>query len=377
MDKHLHIISLTVPYPVDYGGVFDLFYKLQALQAEGIKIHLHCFKYGRDEQEILKQYCETVYYYPRKTVPAALSLKYPYIVKSRSNRELANMIAKDDHPILMEGVHCTWLLNDKRFRSRNCFVRLHNVEHIYYRHLYRVTRSPLKKLYYLWESFLLNKYERQISKKATFFAVTEKDAGVYKKLGCKEVYFLPLFLPPWKIKKIEGSGTFCLYQGDLSVAENEKAAKWLLSKVFNDLNIPFVIAGKNPSSSLSSVVLNRNSVCLVANPTWEEMQDLIEKAQVHLIPSFNATGIKIKLLNTLFNGRHCIVNEATVEGTGLENACVIAKDSDSFKKATVQLYQKNFCETESQLRNRLLNKLFDNKKNAEKLGSLIWRSDRV
>jgi hypothetical protein len=50
MTRHLHIICLNVPFPVDYGGVFDLFYKLPALHDQGVKIHLHCFEYGRGEQ---------------------------------------------------------------------------------------------------------------------------------------------------------------------------------------------------------------------------------------------------------------------------------------------------------------------------------------
>ena len=49
-EKHLHIVCLDVPYPVDYGGVFDLFYKIKALSEAGVKIHLHCFEYGRGQQ---------------------------------------------------------------------------------------------------------------------------------------------------------------------------------------------------------------------------------------------------------------------------------------------------------------------------------------
>ena len=49
--------------------------------------------------------------------------------------------------------------------------------------------------------------------------------------------------------------------------------------------------------------------CLVANPSEMEMQDMIAKAQINILPSFNNTGIQIKLLNALFNGRHCLVNK--------------------------------------------------------------------
>ncbi len=150
LDKHLHIICFTVPYPVDYGGVYDLFYKLVALHQQHIKIHLHCFDYGRGPQAELNKYCENVHYYKRHTGLRALSATYPYIVSSRKNEVLTQRLLADDYPILMEGVHCTHLLNDSRFANRHCFVRLHNVEHIYYYNLFRNSRSLIKKIYYLF-----------------------------------------------------------------------------------------------------------------------------------------------------------------------------------------------------------------------------------
>ncbi|MDQ6813376.1 MAG: glycosyltransferase [Bacteroidota bacterium] len=372
LEKHLHIICFNVPYPVDYGGVFDLFYKLPALKKMGVKIHLHCFDYGRGEQPALNEYCESVYYYKRKKVLASLPFAYPYIVKSRIVDKLFERLSQDNYPILMEGVHCTFLLNDKRFELRKTFVRLHNVEHIYYRHLYSFSRSPFKKAYYLWESSLLKKYEKSIAKKATFLTVTEKDSEIYKNLGSLNAYYLPLFLPDWKIITSEGKGSFCLYHGDLSVAENEKAAIWLLEKVFNDLSIPLVIAGKNPAERLIKLAKTKNSTCLIASPDDKEMQDLIEKAHINIIPSYNKTGIKLKLLNAVFNGRHCLVNPLTIEGSGLDSACFIADTAHEFKIAVAELYDKPFDREEICLRHQLLDEMFDNEKNAARMVELIW-----
>ena len=52
---------------------------------------------------------------------------------------------------------------------------------------------------------------------------------------------------------------------------------------------------------------------LVANPTEQELNELIKEAQINILPSFNVTGIKIKLMNALYNGRHCITNDAAIE----------------------------------------------------------------
>ena len=103
MPEHLHIVCLDVPYPPDYGGVFDLFYKIKTLYELGIKIRLHCFDYGRGEQPELNKYCEEVIYYNRVKGLLQLPVSLPYMVTSRANKSLLKNLLKDDHPVLLEG----------------------------------------------------------------------------------------------------------------------------------------------------------------------------------------------------------------------------------------------------------------------------------
>ncbi len=371
MEKHLHIISLTVPYPVDYGGVFDLFYKLPALQKQDVKIHLHCFDYGRGQQTELNKYCESVHYYKRQGYELFSSL--PHIVYSRKNEALLQNLLKDDHPILMEGIHCTFLLTDKRFANRKCFVRLHNVETDYYADLQKSATSFLKKLYYKRESRLLKQYEKNIANKAMFLTVTAKDAEKYtKEFKGKSIVHLPLFLPDWKVNILQGMGTYCLYQGDLSVDGNIKILEWLVKKVFSEIDISLKIAGKNPPGSLKKLIEPYQNISLIANPVEATMQELIANAHINIIPSFSSTGIKLKLLNALFNGRHCVVNAATVEGTGFEHFCHIADTTDHLKNLLAQLYHQPFRTDETDSRKQILEYHFNNEVNAKKLITLIW-----
>jgi hypothetical protein len=53
--KKLHIVSFDVPFPANYGGVIDVFYKIKYLHEQGVEIYLHCFDYGRGQKEILKK----------------------------------------------------------------------------------------------------------------------------------------------------------------------------------------------------------------------------------------------------------------------------------------------------------------------------------
>lgn len=373
MNRHLHIICFSVPWPVDYGGAFDLFYKLPALKALGAHIHLHCFDYGRGRQPVLEQYCASVQYYERLMGHTSIRNRLPYIVSSRRNEILLQNLLQDDYPILMEGIHCTWLLNDDRFRNRKCFVRLHNVEYKYYRELSSHTPLSFKKLYYLVESRLLRAYEKRIARKAVFFAVTEQDADTYRnEMGCTNISYLPVFLPAWEVSRPEGIGSYCLYHGDLSIDANEKAAIWLLTQVFNKIPVPFIIAGKHPSRQLASFINKYPHAQLMPNPPDEQMQELISGAQVHVLPSYTATGIKLKLLNVLFHGRHCIVSPATAEGSGLEAACHIAATANAYRELVAQLYHMPFTEEEIILRKQLLTGRFDHARNAEVLVKKIW-----
>jgi len=377
LEKHLHILSFDVPYPVNYGGACDVFYKLEALHNLGVKIHFHCFSYGRGEQPVLNQYCTSVNYYQRRMGHKGFSATLPYIVSSRINEALFRNLLRDDHPILMEGVHCTYLLNDARFRNRRCFVRLHNVEHHYYRELFRNSSALIRKAYYWNESRLLQSYEQQIASKAFFWGVKEADTEVYRReFGCRNITELPLFIPHWKLECQEGMGSYCFYHGDLNVDANEKAAIWLLEKVFSELEIPLVLAGKNPSKKLIERAHANNYTCLVANPSEKEMQDMIAKAHIHLVPSYIHTGMKVKLLNALFNGRHCVVNQATIEGTGLEAACHMAETAGDFRELIAQLYHQPFLVKEVTLRKELLLNRFNNESNALRLINRIWGNDR-
>ena len=373
MEKHLHIVCLDVPYPVDYGGVFDLFHKIRSLHEAGVKLHLHCFEYGRGRQEELTQYCTEIHYYTRCEGHKAFSHTLPYIVCSRSNGRLMENLEKDDHPILLEGVHCSYLLGDERFKDRKIILRLHNVEYQYYRQLYHAERSLFKKIYYLHESKLLRRYERKIADRSLVLAVSDKDGELYRReFGATRVATLPVFVPFTEVRSREGTGCFCLYHGNLSVAENEQAIAWLLKRVFSGLQVPLIVAGKDPSARLTRLVGQYPQGCLIPNPSQEEMQDLIAKAQIHLLPTCHSTGVKLKLLNALFNGRHCVVNEDAVESTGLQAGCHVAANAEGFRRLIGQLYKQPFTAEEVEARKKLLSGQFDNARNTEKLIQWIW-----
>ena len=141
-----------MPFPANYGGVIDVYYKLKALHSLGVKITLHCFEYGRERSLELNKVCKEVHYYKRNIYKNPYSGNLPYIISTRNNSELLEKLLQDQHPILFEGLHTTFYLNHPSLASRTKFVRTHNIEFEYYRNLEAVESNYLKKLFFKKET---------------------------------------------------------------------------------------------------------------------------------------------------------------------------------------------------------------------------------
>jgi hypothetical protein len=376
VSRQLHIVCLDVPWPADYGGAIDMMNRIMTFKKLGVGIHLHYFSYNeRGTPNELNQFCETINVYERENIRKGFSLKQPYIISSRINEKLIAKLNNDDHPILLEGIHCTGILPGINRANRKIVVRMHNEESTYYKELAKAEKGFLKKLYLYNESRLLKKYSHHLPDYCTYACVSHEDIDVLKRdYHLPNVEFLPTF-PTWqKVTVEEGKGNFCLYHGNLSVPENEKAAAWLACNVFTKARVPFVIAGKKPSKRLQKIGGLCQHTCLVADPSEQEMNDLVHKAHINVLPCFNKkiTGIRLKLLHALFEGRHCITNEPMIAGTGLAEACHIGSNANAFASIILQLYQQPFTAEEIVLRKQLLKDTYNNENNTRKLIQWLW-----
>ncbi|MBL0105330.1 MAG: glycosyltransferase [Bacteroidetes bacterium] len=367
MPQTLHVISFDIPFPADYGGVIDVYYKLKALKKAGVNVILHCFEYGRAHRKELNQVAKEVYYYTRKNSRKYLFNTYPYIVLSRQSDELRERLLKDNYPILMEGLHSTFLLNDPAFAERRMMVRTHNVEHDYYENLARVEKNIFKRYYFYNEAGKLLKYESTLKKASAVFAISPADTVHFGKIS-SHVTYVPAFHPFEEVTLTESQEKYFLYHGNLAVGENNEAAIYLTEKVFNDLPYQLIIAGNRPSADLKKAVKNHPNVQLMDSLNPDEIYSLIANARCNILPTFQATGIKLKLLAALFLGKHCIVNTPMIANTGLEKLCMLADSPEAMKERVKEVMaKKSFTREEFQLRQDVLMKQFSNGAGAERI----------
>ncbi|MCB0401099.1 MAG: glycosyltransferase [Flavobacteriales bacterium] len=322
--KAINIIAFDVPFPANYGGVIDVFYKIKSLHQAGIKIHLHCFEYGRGQQKELDKYCESVTYYKRQTGTSSMLSNLPYIVKSRTSKTLKLNLLSNNFPVLFEGLHCCFLLDDPDFKERYKIVRAHNVEHDYYAHLAKNETHKVRQQYYRSETRKLRKFEKIIQHADLCLTISENDLihfqETYPKLNCMLV---PAFHQSDSVNIKEGLGDYVLYHGNLSVNENQKALEFIVDNVFNKLDIPLVVAGLNPDKNSLKLVDKYSHVRLIENLSDKDLNHLIANAQINFLYTAQATGLKLKLLNALHNGRHCVVNSKMVVNSDLATCCEV------------------------------------------------------
>lgn len=373
MDKHLHVIAFDVPLPANYGGVIDVFYKLKALASLGVKIHLHCFEYGRKEMPELEKVCEEVHYYHRKTTRSYLFRRRPFIAVTRSSEELVKRLLKDQHPILFEGLHTCYHLADERLAGRFKIVRTHNIEHHYYQNLANVEKELFKKYYFLTEVAKLERFERILCNVQLVAAISKGDTE-YLNSKYPNVNHISAFHPNDKVEIADGMGTYCLYHGSLEIGENNQAALYLVRNIFSAITVPLIIAGNRPSQELKVEVAKHAHIQIRSGLNTMEIHQLIKDAQINVLPTFQATGIKLKLLAALYMGRHCLVNSFMVENTGLESLCRVEDTDKRFTQAVLSLFTEEFNGNSRERREAILNQSFSNSVNAKKLYSLIFDS---
>lgn len=360
-----------MPFPPDYGGVIDVFYKIKALHEEGVKIWLHCFEYGRGEKKELEKFCEKVFYYKRKANKHLFFNSLPYIVCSRKSDNLLTNLMKDDYPVLFEGLHCCFYLNDVHLKQKRKVVRMHNIEHNYYLNLAKVEKRFFRRKYFENETKKLKKFESILKYADAIAAISPADTKELS-MHYKNTVNIMAFHPHRDINIQEGKGNFVLYHGNLAVGENNNAVLFLVNEVFNDIDVPFIIAGNGASDELKNIVRNRRNIFLKENISTQDIYKLVHQAQINILPTFQATGIKLKLISALYSGRHCLVNSPMVQNTGLESLCHIADSPHEMKKEIRRLMNTSFLTEEIIERKKVLTESFSNKTNVRKLMDLLF-----
>lgn len=369
--RRLHIVCPVAPWPLTSGSQIDMFYRLRSLQAEGVSIVLHYFSLPEERHPTeLNPYCEAIHIYP---LLKRGTRQLPKSIRHRIDPALLETLQKDSDPILLEGLSCCGFIDKLDTEKRKIVVRIQQLQHRYLQEKAKSTRQPIEWIRTRIERRKLLRFKRRLPPTVLFACVNQGQSAYYREqLGLTAAIPLPVFSPYAKVRSKEGLGSFCLFQGNLAEKETEKILVWLLTKVFSRVQIPFVIAGQNPSARIEKLVHLYQHTCLVANPGEAELDDLIQKAQTHVLPSSVSAGTSLRLLHAVSMGRHCICNANALRDSPLKEACYRTETAAGIASLITQLQYRPFGEEEIEIRERLLQETFDNQKNTTTLIAYLW-----
>jgi hypothetical protein len=366
MMQPLHIVCLDAPSPPNYGGAIDMHFKIRALAEYGQRVHLHYFGYRKNRNAgDLKKFCDAVHVYERKPFSASLPLRTPHIVSSRINQDLVSRLKADDFPVLLEGIHTAGIL--PQLDTGRVVLRMHNDEASYYQSLAGIETKLLKRWYLKREGRLLHKMQESLPKSLQLACLSDTDIKVFQdEYGLTRCSFIPCFIPWQRIQGWEGKGQYCLYHGNMAVKENEASALWLIKEIFSKVKIPLVIAGNRISKEIIQSAHRLRNVRLIHNPPPGELNTIIRDAHIHVLPSVNRTGVKLKILHALFEGRFCITNRNGTAGGRLGPSLHAADSATDFTNKVQELWEQSFTPGHLHQRQDLL-RTYNNLVNAVRL----------
>ena len=222
-------------------------------------------------------------------------------------------------------------------------------------------------------SIKLKLYQKVLKHASLMLVVSQMDTQYLKThFPGNKVEYLPSFHANNHVESIVGQGDYALYNGNIEVPENAHAVAYLIEQVFNNIDIPLIIAGMNPPDYIQKLANGRSNIKVIPNPEDSKMFELIRDAHVNILVTFQATGLKLKLLNTLYKGRFCLVNGKMLNGTGLNELCVIGDNPQAQKVLLKDLFHRVFKEPAIELRKEVLNRIYSNERNAQKLIDLVF-----
>lgn len=362
MSGHIHIVFIKSGNISISGNQPDVLHMTRALHEIGHKIHFHCFFPERIQLELVRDACEKIHFYCAKTD----GQRFLSGIEQNEKKRLLHQLSLDNQPIICHGFHAMDTVREMPgLENRKIVFRLMRNEPNYLFNLAKVTPWGRLKFHYLLQWVRVRKRFYQnigLCKIASSIDLPFKTPNVNN---------IPLFKGHAKPFFNEGNGSFCLFHGDLSKRENEYAAQWLLEYVFNVLEIPFVIAGKNPSPALEQAAHVRMHTCLVSNPAPQEMAELIKKAQVILMPVLIESTGHANMLESLLLGRHILVNNKAMQENPFAQWLEPAETPESYQQKTKELFNKPFTVQEKESRITGIERMGTDESSARALISLL------
>jgi len=372
--KELHIISFNYPYPPSYGGIIDVYYKIKAISDLGIKIHLHCFvdKIPVKIDPEVEESTENVFFYEKKKNPLLYFSGIPFAAVIRDSDLLLKNLEKIDAPILFEGLQTTSVIRFLKNNRRELYLRHHNNEAEYYKGLSLSEKNIFKKIVYRIESLKYKEYQKKLLKKfEAVFCLSEKEYNEVETYS-KNAQLIHIFHGNQSVKQLDKKGNYFLFHGDLTTADNKRALVETIDLFKTLPQYKLVVASDRAGEDIKKRISAVKNITLTPILTTENLHHLLENAHANILISYQNSGTKVKLFNTLYNSRFVIINGNITDDPILKDLCLYGANMAEIRQQIITSAEKDYNDSEK--RKEILEKTHSDHAKAEEIVKIIFKN---
>jgi len=220
-------------------------------------------------------------------------------------------------------------------------LRLHNIESNFYAGISKSETNLVKKILYYFVSKKYMAYQKTIPDFDSVFALSRSEYKEVNKINANCIY-VPVFHGNEVNESLTEYGNYAFYHGDLRLADNKRAAQFLIQvfKKIPDYNL--IIASSNGQRFIENKLDNVSNVKFVKIKDERHLAALFADAHINVMLSFQESGTKLKVINSLFKSRFCLINKNMVDDEKVLSLCVIAETKQDFINKIIDLKDKPY-----------------------------------
>ncbi len=345
-----------------------------ALYDLGVKIHLHCFvdqiPYTIDPE--VKEMTENVFFYQKKKNPLLYFSGIPFAAAIRDSEALLKNLEKDKAPILFEGLQTTHIIRFLRDHDHKLYLRYHNNEKEYYKGLSVSEKNIFKKIIYKIESLKHSGYQKKLLNKfEAVFCLSEKEYNEVETYS-KNAQLIHIFHGNQSVKQLDKKGNYFLFHGDLTTADNKKALIETIDLFKTLPQYKLLVASDRAGEDIKKRISTIENITLTPIQTTENLHHLLENAHANILISYQNSGTKVKLFNTLYNSRFVIINGNITDDPILTDLCLYGTNMAEIRQHIITSAEKNYDAAEK--RKEILEKTHSDHAKAEEIVKIIFNN---
>ena len=336
--KKILFLTPQLPYPPISGGTIKT-YKMIEFLSKKYEITLACLLKNDDEKK-LEEYQHISGLKNIISEPLQVERNAGNLVRSNLKMIPLNLFRNlserfriklegewDQHDILLVDHYVMFQYVPENIKAK-VILHQHNCEYLIWDRYAAIEKNILKKIALWNQSWHIKRYEQKICRRADTILAAPNDIEELVSIGAERSKFYTTYhlgddsllsLPDLHYSNSEKS---LLYVGTLSWEANINGLLWFYSSAWPLIkakhpDLKFYIVGKNPDDRITAFAEKDPQIILTGYV--EDLEPYFQRSRAFISPLLFGSGIKVKVISSLYRGIPCVTTSIGAEGLYLKD----------------------------------------------------------